>query len=354
MNHIIALIEFGGSHDECLLTQMEAVHAAGREIVFVTNRAIWERNPHLHRFCKSVYYVEPKGKAIGDFLLMRRLVQFLKREGVSKLVFNTAQGGHIRNLALLIPKRMECYGIIHTVRKFQGSATQKVINRRIKNYVVLSDDLLKRIQPPQGITVGSFYPVAFPHFDEVIEKPAGQHWIAITGGVENRRKDLDAAIAFIRNSPENVHFLFIGKTDIHHPDAQDFLRKLVEYKLEARVRWFADFVPQETFDALLKQCDFLLPLIHPGTPSADQYISNQISGAFTIAFAYKIPLLIHEYYRTEEDLQLSAHFYNEGNFTDELRYAFAGHEKLKHRIASNEKWTKEYQYDRFLRFTGIL
>jgi glycosyltransferase involved in cell wall biosynthesis len=349
----IALIEFGGSHDECLLTQMEAVHAAGWEIVFVTNQAIWERNPHLHRFCKSVYYVEPKGKAIGDFLLMRRLVKFLKREGVSKLVFNTAQGGHIRNLALLIPKRMECYGIIHTVRKFQGSATQKVIHRRIKDYVVLSDDLLKRIQPPEGIAVGSFYPVSFPQFDATVDKPAGQRWIGITGGVENRRKDLDAAIAFIRNSPENVHFVFIGKTDVHHPDAQTFLQKLTEYGLEERVRWFNDFVPQETFDALLKQCDFLLPLIHPGTPSADQYINNQISGAFTVAFGYTIPLLIHAFYRTEEDLQLSAHFYSEATFAEELAVAFADHEKLKNRIAANEKWTKEYQYGNFRRFVGI-
>jgi hypothetical protein len=350
----IALVEFGGSHDECLLTQMEALQSAGREIFFVTNERLYERNPHLHRFCSGVHFVEPTGRAIGDVLLMRRLVRRLAAEGVAKIVFNTAQGGHVRNLALLLSRRMKAYGIIHTVRKFQGSFTQKVIHRKIKKYVVLSDDLRERIYPPSGISVGSFYPVSFPHFDhQPPEKPAGEVRIAITGGVENRRKDLAAVIGFIQQTPETVQFVFLGKTDPDHVDAQAFLQRVELLGLKHRIRYFTEFVPHERFDVILRETDFLLPLIHPGTPSADEYISNQISGAFTIAFGYTIPLLIHEQYSTEDDLRISAHFYTEDTFAQELKEAVSRHAELQARIAAEEKWTKAFQYRNYLRFLDI-
>jgi len=352
-NQRVALIEFGGSHDECLLTQMEALQTAGVEIMLVTNQLIWDRNPHLQRFCSEVYFIEPKGKAIGDFLLLRKLVKFLKVQGVTKAVFNTAQGGHVRNLAFLLPKSIECYGIIHTIRKFQGSSTQKVINRAVKKYLVLSDDLLKRITPVPGITVSSFYPVAFPHCMIVPDKPEGTFRITITGGVENRRKDLHRAVEFIEKTPENIRFVFLGKTDIHHPDAKQFLEQIREKQLESRITYYTEFTDHTTFDAVLKQTDLLLPLIHPGTPSAEQYISNQISGAFTIAFGYKIPLLIHEAYSSEEDLKLSAYFYKEETFPAALQVALAQREALSEKISSVEKWKQEFQEQNYLRFLGL-
>jgi hypothetical protein len=239
------------------------------------------------------------------------------------------------------------------VRKFQGSFTQKVIHRKVKKYVVLSDDLLERVYPPAGISVGSFYPVSFPRFDQMPDKQRGELRITVTGGVENRRKDLASVIDFIQQTPETVQFVFLGKTDRDHVDAQAFLQRVESLGLENRVRYFTDFVPHETFDTVLRGTDFLLPLIHPGTPSASEYISNQISGAFTIAYGYTIPLLIHEQYSTEDDLRISAHFYTEETFAEELKEAVARHAELQARIAAEEKWTAAFQYRNYLRFLDI-
>lgn len=350
----IALVEFGGSHDECLLTQMTALEKVDAEVILVTNQAICDRNPHFRRYCSEVYFIEPTGKAVTDFLLMRQLVKFLKKRDVRKVVFNTAQGGHIRNLALLMPKSITCYGIIHTLRKFQGSTTQKIIHRAVKKYLVLSDDLLDRIDQPAGITIQSFYPIVFPHCVIVPEKPEGTMRITITGGVENRRKDLDRAIEFIGKAPDNVQFVFLGKTDPDHPDARSFLDQLTAKQLENRVTYFTRFVDHSLFDAVLKETDLLLPLIHPGTPSAGQYISNQISGAFTIAFGYRIPLLIHEAYQTEKDLRLSAHFYKENTFPAELQVALARREHISANIAGVPKWQIAFQEEKFMRFLGLI
>lgn len=346
----VALIEFGGSHDECMLTQLEALQSVNALVILVTNEQLYNRNPHWHKLVKEVYFIEPTGKAFKDVGLMRGLVKYLKQNGVSKVVFNTAQGGHVRNLSFLLPKSIQAYGIIHTIRKFQGSFTQKVIHRKIKRYVVLSDDLRKHVVVPKGISVASFYPVSFPHFDQKAEKSAGERWITITGGVENRRKDLDAVIGFIQTTDPDIRFVFLGKTDTTHPDAKAFLEAVETNGLTDRVRYFTDFVDHATFDAYLQQTDFLLPLIHPNTPSADEYINHQISGAFTLAFGYKIPLLIHEAYRTEHDLTISASFYQPSAFAEGLKAAFSIHERIRQQIEQEEKWTKSYQYRNYLRF----
>ena len=349
----VALVELGGSHDECLLTQLEALETAGAEILLVTNRHLYDRNPHLHRFCSDVYFIEPEGKAIADVRLMMQLVRYLKTAEITKVVFNTAQGGHVRNLALLMPRSIRCYGIIHTIRKFQGSLTQRIIDLALKHYVVLSDDLLQRVKPPKGISVRSFYPVSFPASQQTIDKPTGEAWITITGGVENRRKDLTAVLEFIRTTPAHIRFVFLGKTDPSHPDAQAFLTTIQEQDLGKRITYFTDFVDHDLFDATLRQTDLLLPLIHPGTPSADQYINNQISGAFTLAFGYHIPLLIHQHYQTEEDLKLSAHFYSLETFADELEEALGERSTLSEAIAQVEKWQKPFQYRNYLAFLEL-
>lgn len=349
----VALVEFGGSHDECLLSQMIALSESGVEIVFVTNRSLYERNTHLHPFCKAVHFVETEGKALADFRKMRQIVRFLKEQRISKVVFNTAQGGHIRNLALLLPKSIKAYGIIHTVRKFQGSFTQKIIHRMIRKYVVLSDDLLARIHPPAGISVGSFYPVDFPRGMKKIVKPEGETWITITGGVETRRKDLSSMIDFLQQTPEHIRFVFLGKTDESRDDVKTFISQLKSGNLLHRVVLFNEFISNEDFDAQIVQTDFLLPLIHPGTPSAGEYISNQISGSFNLAYGYRIPLLIHEAYSEEKDLQIAAFFYQPEQFGKTVEQTITDRSTVVNRIEHTEKWNPQVQHRNYLKFLEL-
>lgn len=350
----VALVEFGGSHDECLLSQMIALSEAGAEIVFVTNHSLYNRNSHLHGYCTATHFVETEGKALADFRKMRQIVHFLKEQQVTKVVFNTAQGGHIRNLALLMPKFIKAYGIIHTVRKFQGSFTQKIIHRMIRKYVVLSDDLLTRINPPSGISVGSFYPIDFPRGNETIFKPQGEIWITITGGVETRRKDLSSMVDFLQQTPEHVRFIFLGKTDESRDDVKTFVSQLKAGNLFHRVVLFNEFISNDRFDVQMANTDFLLPLIHPGTPSAEEYISNQISGSFNLAYGYRIPLLIHEVYSKEKDLQIAAFFYHPEQFGETVERAMHNRFSVVSDIEQTEKWNPHFQHRNYLKFLEII
>jgi hypothetical protein len=347
----IALVEIAGSHDECLYTQVRAISESNCRLFWVTSTAMKERNPHLVPFFTDIFLVDTVSKPLADLRKMQQIVRYLIAKKIDKAVFNTAQGGHVRNLALLMPKHIECYGLVHTLRKFQHSFTQKVIHRMIRKYLVLSDDLLKKIEPIPGIQVKSFYPIDFPHFSKVYPKEGVL--VTLTGGVEHRRKDLARFCDMCAASPENTRFVFLGKSDPNNPDVQAFEQELEKRGLRDRVTLFSQFVDQELFDAVLHKTDFLLPLIHPGTPSSNEYITYQISGAFTLAFAYCVPLLIHEAYRGEQDLVKSSFFYQPETFGRVLEKAIENRMALVQEIASTEKWQLASQQENFRKFLEL-
>ncbi len=347
----IALVEIGGSHEECLLSQMIALKSVGAQLTLICTEDIKDRNPHFEKYVDAFLVVGFTQKSWKNLKLMIGVNRFLKAEGYSKVIINTAQGGHIRNLCLTASRKIEFIGIIHTIRKFQGSFTQKIINRKIRKYLVLSDFLLDKITVPKKLKVESFYPLEYERFNLPLEKKAGETWVTIVGGVENRRKDLNGFVEMIQNvQHDGLKFIFLGKSDPNKQEVIDFRQKLQETNRLDQFVFFDDFIAPDLFDAYLSKTDFLCPLIHPETQSAEQYISNQISGAFNLAYSYQIPLLIHNKYQAIEDLSLSSFFYDQADFQFALNEAIAGRAEKTAEIATTGKWQKAFQHEKFTDF----
>jgi hypothetical protein len=347
----VALIEIGGSHEECMLTQMIALKSINASITLICTPEIKARNPHFEKYVDAILVVDFTQKAWPDFKLILGINHFLKNNGFQKAVLNTAQGGHIRNLCLTAPKSVEFIGIIHTIRKFQGSFTQKIIHRKIRKYLLLSDFLLAKITIPKKLKVESFYPLDYPEFDLKITQRPSETWITIVGGVENRRKDLTGFLSMLEKTRnEKIKFVFLGKSDENKEEVLKFKAQIQSMNLSNQVITFKDFIAPDLFNAYLQESDFLCPLIHPETQSAEQYISNQISGAFNLAYSYQIPLLIHESYNEIEDLQHSSVFYNLSNFDAILTNAIENRGETLAKITAVEKWKKQYQQEKFIEF----
>jgi len=149
---------------------------------------------------------------------------------------------------------------------------------------------------------------------------------------------------------QNMKFIFLGKSDSSKPEVTAFKAQLQELGRLEQFVFFDDFIAPELFDAYLSQTDFLCPLIHPHTPSAEQYISNQISGAFNIAYSYRIPMLIHNHYREVADLGMSSFFYETAGFQQALQEAMIHRDAKILEISAVEKWQKDYQQEKFLAF----
>ena len=315
----IAIVEFAASHDECLMAQFTALKQKGCYVIFVSIQEVYDRNLFLHPYIDEFKKVQFSRKAIKDFSLMRQLNAYFKSNGISKVILNTAQGAHVRNLCLTASKKIEFIGIVHTLKKFQGSFTQKLINLKIRKYLVLNDFFLTKITIQKNIHVTSFYPLCFPIFENEIEKNSEEKWVTIIGGVENRRKDLIGSIPLMQELVQKgFKFIFLGKSDFKHPDVIYFNQFLKDAAIEKEVKLFDSFVSAEEFDAYLKATDLIWPMVHPNTPSANEYFKNQISGAMNVSFAYKIPMLIHQDYINQwEDFSNSIN-YNFENFAQKV------------------------------------
>jgi hypothetical protein len=346
----VAILEIGGSHDECLLSQFFALKEIGCETYFISSNALWERNLKLQDLVDHFIPFEMEKKAVKDFLKVKKLNRFFVMENISIVVFNTAQGAHVRNFCLTASKKVEFIGIIHTLNKFKNSFTQKIIHWKIKKYLVLNDYLLAQITPPSGIAVSSFYPLRFPRFEKEIPKIENECWIIIIGGVEFRRKDLLGSLELMKKMEANVRFIFLGKSDQNHPDVIAFKEALHKYSFTNQVLLFDAFVDEQTYDAYLKKADFIWPMVHPETPSADEYFKNQISGAMNVSFAYKIPMLVHELYAKQWPDLKHAFSYTIDGFQLDFQNALRNRNVMIESMHSVEKFSAKHQETNYLNF----
>lgn len=347
----IALVEIGGSHDECMLTQMHAIRNYGHAIVLITTANVAERNPIFKEYVNEIYLVDTENTARKA--VVREVWKKLKGDKIDQAIFNTAQGKVIRDLcvkALFHP--IKFVGVIHTTRMFTESFTQKIIHRKIKKYFLLSEFLCSKVTPPKGVSVAYFYPLRFP--TTPAPKESSKIIIAIIGGVEERRKDLEGFLTVLPTlQNENIQFIFLGKSDASKPEVRSFLNRLKEYDVTDLVTTFDVFVPQETFDAVVQNATFILPLVHPDTPSADQYFRNQISGAMTVSFGYKVPMLIHAAYQGIEEMQAASFYYSLDTFGADVSAALHNAEKKRTQMKQHLPYSEEEQERRFANFLEI-
>lgn len=347
MSKRIAILEIGGSHDECILSQLIALKNEGAWIAFCSTSEMVERNSHFKHYVDEFHELVLPRSAWGDFMVMVHLNRWFKQAKIDCVIANTAQGGHVRNLCLTASKKITFFGVVHTIKLLRNSFTQRLISRKIKTYFVLNDTLKRYLGPQKGLTIHSFYPLNYPHFTKEIAKSSTEFWITIIGGVESRRKDLNGFLEMAKQMPAECRFVFLGKSNLKLPEVSAFIQQLSLHGLLNRVTIFESFVSEVDFDAYLKQTDAILPLVHPDTPSADEYFTHQISGAINVSFAYKIPMMIHEKYSDWEDFSKGVVFYNLHNFNSQFTLFKTKHSALKKALENVEKLNAENQNKRF-------
>lgn len=314
----IALIELFLSHDECLLTQMIALKKRGCEILLVCPEEMLNRNPHFSKWIDGHLTVNLSCSKAQKHREIGRIWYWLKKENIQKVVLNTAQGALIKALCWrALFSKIEFIGILHTTRKLEGSFTQKFINWKIRKYLFLSQYLFSKVKAPKGISLDFFYPIDFP----IQHKPQTHDGVrvAIIGGVERRRKDLEGFCNMMNSIDSNVHITFLGYSNSEHDDVRWLEEELARIGKKDQVTMFKQFVDHETFAQVLSESDWILPLIHPDTPSADQYFRNQISGAMTVSFSFRIPMLIHEGFAHIEEMNPVSTYYSLDNFMNQIK-----------------------------------
>jgi len=345
----IALVEIGGSHDECLLTQMRALHGGSNELLLYTTQPIVDRNPSFVNYLSQTHILSIAGSKSDKKREIKRLWSSLKEQKVDVVVLNTAQGKLILSLVLkALFSKIECVGIIHTSRMFKESFTQKLISLKVKKYLVLSEFIKNDCPVSRKIKLDWFYPLDFPAVSENLMRDPN-HFV-IVGGVETRRKDLDGFLTLAASAPDAIRWTFLGKSDGNSEEVRSFLEELELRNLTDRVTYFSDFVDQQTFVDTVATATGIVPLIHPDTNSADQYFKNQIPGAMNVSLSFKIPMLVHEAYKHWTELEPASLYYTFDDFAEQLEKVQASFDVLQRKMNDTKAFSAEFQQEKFAKF----
>jgi hypothetical protein len=342
----VALIEISGSHAECLPAQVIMLNEAGHEIHLVYDsklNGIDELRPHVKEAHEVSSDLSPKQK-------VTRCLTYLKNGRFDLMLFNTAQGGLMKKMCWRgLPKGRKI-GLLHNVNKLRKLGSQRFINMKLDGYLVLSEYLKREaLMARPRLNVEWFYPSFFYPVEQAVEKPTEEKWIGIPGQVELKRRDYESLMSALEADlpPSHWRFLLLGPSDHASGDGNWVRERLKENGLEKHFVMFEGHLDHREFHAYLKQCDVILPLNHRVNGKTD-YLKDQISGAWNLAYAYAKPLLLPTEYNHLEDFKGSAHFYKKDALTKRMESVLSGQSDVQ----ALRRHSYEFHKERYLKFVG--
>lgn len=291
----VLLLESSRSHSECLHAQIRFLNACGVPVY------LWINADSPFRLPEDEQVVETR--TISDTGLMGRirtglaLRKYVRRQGITTVLFNTAHGLFTRDLAyLLAGTGVRLAGLCHHAEKMGVGATQNLISRRVRLYFVLHPYMKRWARPTPGVRIESFYNIFFvdPAVQGTSVLPAAGEEIRIVlpGGFEPNRRDYPCLLHLARTGqiPPKMRIVLLGDctANEHGRALRDTLRA---EGLEHHFVLFEGYVTDEVFFAEMRRAAAVLPLLHPGLFYWHIFSQYSISGSYNLAFAFRKPIL---------------------------------------------------------------
>lgn len=345
----IALVEMGGSHDECLYSQIRYLKAGGHQVTLICNSSL-RSNVEYFDGLDKVHFIELR-TGLKQWIDLGIIRKILVKGKFDRIIFNTAQGNVLKNLFLLPkPRNAKRFGVLHNLRKLKNSHSQKVITRNLEGYFILNNYLIDQIdhKVKKNLNLFPLYTIFYPEYpSRLIEKKSGEIWVCIPGQVELTRRDYDALFDSIEKSGIQAHIklLFLGRCEHADGDGTYLKKRIVKLGIEENVMLWDSFIETEEFYGMLKASDYILPLIHPKHESYSLY-EFQISGSFNLAFGFKKPLLMERSFTEYTDFKNCAVFYSTNTIMETINELKAG---AQTDFYSDPKWEFDAMKQSFLK-----
>lgn len=304
----VLLAELGGSHIEVMYTLVHILYMKGHNVFLICNESLADLIKEKEKI-SGIYFLPDniKGSAM-QLQVLKKINGVIRDHQIDTIVFGTTEIKPVRNLLPFLPC-INITGIVHNSSKLNNSATFKYLYPiRIKKYIVLGDFIRDHITSLPKEKVFAYYPVYFPKAaDTKLIKPAHEKWIIIPGIVKAERKDYIPLLKKISAQclPENIKLIFLGKFYKDERDIEALVKDINAEKEQIII--FNNYLDYDTFHNYLSKADFILPLLKL---TEDLFYDNKrISGAFNLAYGYRLPLLLPESYKKNTDMASFSIYY---------------------------------------------
>ena len=352
------LLELGGSHAECLHTQIHYLAANGYDVHLICDKRVWSQIEEKHLLKGFQVHNLPDKNIFRQLISIFRIHFYVRRHRISHLIINTLESTIIRNSFLVsFPKKLNCTAILHNAQKLvSGKSLHRIVGKKVKKFFVLSEYIRRNFQSQTHFKLSVFYPIYFPKFEFVtLEKSPGEIWITIPGSVEPQRRDYAGLLKELMKKTlhANIKLIFLGHLDVvKYPEIDNLLRQTNLWGTQ--IICFTNFVENNLFHSYIAQSDLILPLMHPSANGKnDFYGDSRISGSFNLSFAYKIPMLIEQSMAMWDDLQGSCFFYQKEDIIHCIN-SFANRkdeiENLHRSMKINDKYDENLLQKHYIEF----
>jgi len=312
----LLFLEFGESHSEVFYSYFKALEGS-YELHLCLNEKL---QPHLPKkqFHQSVTYFSQQGR-LKRLQAVWSALKCIRKIDPDLILINTAQSKVVRLFCTLYWGRARLVGIHHNPQALLSSSTQKLINLRIKKYFVLADFICKNLleKISTQISLQTFYSV---YFETAQEAPPSEPLFVIPGTVEQDRRDYWGFVDWLaQNKHElrpDIRFAIVGNS--RRGDGPELKARVQAAGLENHFIFFDQFVSNEVLFDYLKRASGIIGLIHPGLRWFKEYRLYKISGAYNLAYGFKLPLLMHEDFSNEAEFKDIMVSYNKSNLVEVL------------------------------------
>lgn len=351
MKNKVLIAEFSAWHDECIYSTCLLLKAKGYHITVVLNEDLKTRiGNSLDQVTDHIVYY-PFKKGIKGGIALLRFWQYALNGRFTHLFLNSAQGSVAWKFFLLpIPHRIKVVGTIHNLKKLTNSFGQKIINRRIDGYILLSDLLTKRYQEVCSKPSAAIYPIFYPTFNTFkLPKRSDEVWIAIPGAVSLGRRDYSALFSPGTRYASHIKFIILGNKN--KADGNYVYEEVKKAGLLDSFVFFDKFVPEEDFYSYVIQSDYIMPLVHPCHDDYNKYLTEKISGTYNLAIAYRKIMLCPQEMEAYEDFQDTSLFYQMNEMPTFINSLSPTSDKASYLLP---KWKEEIQQERMEKFLNQL
>lgn len=304
----VLLVELSTSHTEIIEPFVRALYGCRVEIAI--SEVGWNKLRHKNIFAQVHTFPEEKGAV--------EAARLINNGSYDLVVYNSAQGKNIRNLSLrTFFNKTPVVGFHHNPMSLVKSFTQKFINLKVKKYLLLAafnrEYVIEQGFPADHVLV--FYPLipASP------VKFSENKIMAVPGVLEQDRRDYFGLVDLVKNNSQafvDYKFCLLGNSQTHDGPA---IRQAVKAAgLEDYFIFFDGYVPDDVIDENLRKAKFVMPLIHPNNRYFEVYLKTKISGAYNLAYAYQLPLLMHESFAQVSEFSTNCVFYNFENLPEKI------------------------------------
>ena len=305
------VVEFYDSHLETLFPQVYMLEAAGHEVwVAVQDQFVPQTKATLPG--RKIISLPTRGY-FARWQAPWRVAYTLWKQKIGKLAINTVASNPLRRLVLwlwFLPK-VQVATVVHGANRLAKRGSMSWITTRIRRFWVISTHQRHYLPPAASkFIIGQFYPILFtdpaqPQVKVALDTalawlskgPDAPILVGIPGHPNPERRDYMALLDALEKTsaqPSQVQFWLLG--NYYSGFGPAILEEIDRRGLSPWFRWGTGRIPTLEYHTLLRQCQLLLPLLHPGILDYEKYQTTKTSGNLNLGLGFGLPMALpHEF-----------------------------------------------------------